>query len=232
MKSVAVSLPQYAKGCSLKAFIVKLQGYFKIVDITEEADKLAVLPLCFCGSKFDAIWESIDGKSTFKSVIDRLETFINQEDRPADPLIHLIERKWLPHETIYDFVRDLKKRAAFITTNKSAIDDLVKLQLIRSVPDSIAPVIAVSSNLNEIVSLLVAISPPEQPICAAVSKTTSENRLVSSNKRPRLICFNCDTFGHISRRCRAEPTNCAVCGKKWHLAKFCRSKNESVGLSQ
>ena len=240
LKSVAVPLPQYTKGCSLTAFTKKLQGYFKIMGITEEGEQLAVLPLCFCGTKFDAIWESIDGKSTFKSVLNRVETFIKQEDRPTDPLVHFIERKWLPHETVYDFLRDLRKRASFITNNTSAIDDLVKLQLVRCVPDSIRPVITVSSSLNEIVSLLASISPPDQPTCAVLGATSPQSSGASkvyrssviSDKQSRPTCYNCASLGHVSRRCRAAPAVCEVCGKKWHLAKFCLSKNVSVGPSQ
>lgn len=226
LKSIAVAVPQYVNGASLKAFLVKLQGYFKVMGISSDKEQLAILPLCFPGSKFDSIWELIDGRSTLQSVLDRLEAFVQQEDRPVDPLMNFIDRKWLPHETVFDFIRDLKKRAKFITTHSTAIDDMVRLQLIRCAPDSVRPVVSTSNSLDDIAELLASISPPD--IASTVSVTSAEPRRPTAVSR-HLICFNCDRPGHTTRRCQAKRAVCSLCGKFWHLPKHCNSKNGLVG---
>lgn len=227
MKSIAVPLPQFFNGSSLKAFLVKLQGYFNIMGISSDKEKLAILPLCFPGSKFDAIWECIDGRSSLQSILDRLEAFVQQEDRPVDPLMNFIDRKWLPHETVFDFIRDLKKRAKFITSHSTAIEDMVKLQLIRCAPDSVRPVASTSNSLDDIAELLASVSPPEI-IASTVNVTAAESGRPTAASR-RLICFNCDRPGHTTRRCQAKRAVCSSCGKFWHLSKHCKAKNGLVG---
>jgi len=40
-------------------------------------------------------------------------------------------------------------------------------------------------------------------------------------------CFNCNKYGHMAKKCRAEKKEtrtCFKCDKKGHIAKDCRSK--------
>ena len=107
------------------------------------------IPLCFSDRKFDSIIETIDDKTTAKSIFERLELIINQENRPSDPLQSLMERKWGNHETFYDYVRELKKRARFTTKHAEAVDDLIRLQLIRALPTAMSSVISIQDDIDD-----------------------------------------------------------------------------------
>ena len=212
VKSVAVTLPVFEKG-SFAAFKVKFAGYCTLMAVSDQ-DKLGILPMCFPGKKFDSIWEAIDGRSTVNSVLDRLEAFIRQEDRPADPLLHLTSRDWLSHETAFDFVRELRRRAGFITGHKEAIDDLVKLQIARCLPESAKPIVSLSESVDKLAQQLATMPRPSDAVV---------NAAVSQQHGGTITCFNCEGRGHTVRFCRKDKTRCDKCGKFGHLRKFCRS---------
>ena len=224
IKSVGISLPAYEKG-SFGAFRVKFDGYCTLLKLNDN-ERLGILPLCFASKRFDAIWETIDGRSTANSVLDRLELFVRQEERPSDPLQYLISRQWLGHETAYEFTRELRRRASFITTHKASIDDIVKLQVIRIIPELARSCVLEETSVDELTRIMAVMGRPSDSAVAAASVD------VVQRTKSRIVCYNCDKEGHVSRRCRQQRVVCDQCGTSGHLKKFCDSKNLRTGPSQ
>lgn len=166
-KSIALNLPIYDRG-SIVAFRVKFDGYCTLLKLDNE-DQLKILPMCFQHRKFDSIWETFDERTTIKSAFDKLEAFIHQEEQPADPIEYFIQRKWQSCETIYDYIRDLKHRAGFITSQKKAIVDLVRLQISRGLPNNISPLVRSIDKLDDISSFLATLPRPCSSMTAAIT---------------------------------------------------------------
>ena len=148
-RTISVNFPVYESKISFLAWKVKFEAYVSLLKLSAN-DAKKLIPLCFSDRKFDSIIETIDDKTTAKSIFERLELIINQENRPSDPLQSLMERKWGNHETFYDYVRELKKRARFITKHAEAVDDLIRLQLIRALPTAMSSVISIQDDIDDI----------------------------------------------------------------------------------
>lgn len=222
MASIALNLPIYDKG-SLTAFRLKFEGYCALLKLEDDA-QIKLLPMCFPSRRFDSIWETVDNRSTIKSIFDKISEFITQDERPVDPLINFIERKWQAGETIYEFVREIRHRAEFITKHKQAVEDLIKLQIIRNVPDSMKPIASALSKVDELVDAMATLPNPNSVTVMAATRPV-QSRFAS------MVCYNCDKMGHTSRRCTAAKTICDYCKNAGHLKKHCRSKNGKGGSS-
>ncbi|XP_054259311.1 uncharacterized protein K02A2.6-like [Macrosteles quadrilineatus] len=66
----------------------------------------------------------------------------------------------------------------------------------------------------------------QQPTSSAAASAST------SNDRVQWQCFCCGDFGHIGRNCRFKGSTCHKCGKKNHLAKVCRSQQNSKSQFQ
>lgn len=42
--------------------------------------------------------------------------------------------------------------------------------------------------------------------------------------RTAIVCFNCESPGHVMRMCRKKKVKCDLCNKWGHLRKYCRQK--------
>lgn len=227
--SVSLNLPVYENKSSFTAWTMKFHGYCALVGLNDE-QKLQVLPLCFPSKKFDSVWESLDRRSTVNSALDKLELCIRQEERPADPLKYFTDRSWHQEETVYDFVRELRRRAAFLTRQKSAVEDLVRLQIVRSLPLSVQSIASSVTDTDDLVKMLATL-PRETTATVAFTRT---------DPPIRLVCWNCDKPGHSMGRCVMKKASCSTCNQSGHLAKYCgkttkranSSKNVFSGSSQ
>ena len=216
VKSVAIHIPVYDKG-SLTAFRLKFDGYCALLKL-DDADKLRILPLCFEGKRYNGIWETFDGRTTIESAFEKIKEFVHQEERPSDPLQHFMDRSWQTHESGFEFIRELRHRANFITKSKQEVDDLIKLQVVRCLPDCLRPVAAEIKEVDALASFLVSVNRPTENLTAAVSK--------EYYSRSTMVCYNCGKQGHTSRRCRSRRSTCSLCEKIGHLDKFCRGSKE------
>lgn len=234
MASISLNLPYYEEGRSFNAWKSKFTGYCELLQIKDDKC-LTLLPLCFNQKKFDCIFENIDKKSTLNSILTRLDDFITQETRPDDPLVFFINREWENHETIFQYVRELKHRANFITSHKQAIEDLVRKQLRRVLPPTMAMIASSDTDpVDRIVDILAQLPRPKIESSIAMVKSTETNNGINTTATTTgstIICYNCEMAGHTSRRCTRTKSTCSTCEKKGHVAKYCRnsSKNEKRG---
>ncbi|KAL6503577.1 hypothetical protein OROGR_025500 [Orobanche gracilis] len=52
----------------------------------------------------------------------------------------------------------------------------------------------------------------------------TEKACFSQASNSTVICFNCDSTGHISTRCTVPSFVCRSCGNRGHLQKYCRNQ--------
>lgn len=222
MATVSVSLPVYNSHTSFGAWKKRFFGYCALLKLSD-AEQLQLLPLCFVEKKYDAIFENVDDRSTVNSICDKLDSFLRQESRPADPLMNLIECVWQDHETSYEYIRELRKRASFITTSKQAVDDMVRAQLIRSLPLGLSSMVAAAttSNIDQIANTLAQV--PRRSVSPQIAAISAVQR-----KAREITCYNCATPGHTSRRCDNHKVTCSKCNRRGHLVQFC----EKVGTQR
>ena len=225
-RTISINFPVYDNKLSFLAWKVKFEAYVSLLKLsTSDAKKL--IPLCFADRKFESVIETIDDKTTTKSLFEKLEIIINQENRPCDPLQNLMERKWENHENFYDFVRELKKRARFITKHKEAVDDLVRLQLIRTLPPALSSVISIQDEVDDIAKRISKLPRPTQSVLEIHNTEPTTAALRSRPRNEEVVCYNCDRPGHIAPKCFRKANKCSNCNKEKHLAKYCSrvSKN-------
>ena len=219
-RTISINFPLYENKLSFQAWKVKFEAYVSLLKLsTNDAKKL--IPLCFSDKKFESVIETIDEKTTAKSLLEKLEIIVNEENRPCDPLQYLMERKWENHENFYDYARELKKRARFITKHKEAIDDLVRLQMIRALPTALSSVISMQDGIDDIAK---RISKLPRPTHSALGVHNTEPTTAALQSRPRkeeIVCYNCDRPGHIAPKCFRKANKCTNCNKEKHLAKYC-----------
>lgn len=213
--TVSLNLPIFDSKQSFTGWKGQFLGYCTLLKFTEQ-EQLNLLPLCFPNRKYDGIFEAVDGRSTVRTILDRLQAFVRQEQKPSDPLQHFMERSWNPHETSFEFIRDLRTRAGFITSHAAAIDDLVRAHLLRSLPPSLGSLCATDS-IDDIARRLSSV--PRELVSLSTPVPTYTNTVAATSSN--VICFNCERPGHFSSRCRLPKSTCATCAKKGHLAKFC-----------
>jgi hypothetical protein len=212
--SIALPLPIFDNQRSFKAWFVQFEGFCAISNISPD-DQLKLLPLCFTGKRFDAIFEGITGHTTLKSITTKLENFIRQENRPSDPLQFLMDCHWQTHQTSFDFIRELRIRAGYITKIKDAINDLVRVQIRRTIGPELHSIVLLHEDIDELAQHLSLIPRP------ASNSSHSTVAALHSTMNRKVICYNCDIAGHTCRRCNLPKSKCESCNKNGHLSKFC-----------
>lgn len=218
-KSISLTLPLFEKGSSIAAFRLKYEGYCLLLKL-DENEQVKLLPMCFPHQKFDSIWESFDDRTTLKTAFEKIDAFLKQEDRPVDPLNYFTSCFWQSNQTIYEYIRELRSRAGFVTQHKKAIDDLLRLQVVRSLPTGLASLVSTMDKVDELSSFLASVPRPREEVTRPVFAAQSSN----------VTCYNCDRRGHYSRQCTSSKVRCRACQKFGHLAKHCRTTKKSMAM--
>lgn len=225
MSEIAL-LPKLVKNCKREDFNswkVELLTFVDLVVKEEETDikGLKYLKYAVAGAQLGM---EFDGRATFKSALEKVESTFRTVNQVAFPLREFYELRWCNEmTTITAYIEKLKNRLEFIT------DDKAKEQLIvQHVVEQLTPelrIILTGTQLPEMIRILSKL-PKEQGISSPVGALT--NQPGSS-----ITCHNCGEKGHLSSKCSKERKRCKFCDKTGHLKTFCRSfrrfsKNGSV----
>jgi len=70
-----------------------------------------------------------------------------------------------------------------------------------------------------------------QTVSYAATATAKEPNSTATTLRQRIVCWNCNMEGHVSRYCRNKPSQrrrCFVCGDESHLAVACPERRRDL----
>lgn len=231
--NISLAIPVFENGASIDAWKARFEGYAALMKLDEGA-KMALIPLCFTHKKFDCVIEQINGCSTLNSTVSKLKAILYQEAKPEDPLDHFTGRYWLPHETVYEYIRELRYRATFITQHSKATDDLVKLQVIRSLPPSLKPSITDAKDVDTIAKELSCV--PRPTVHSFSHHSHDDQRNISDSvaavSSPSVKCYNCGKVGHMRRTCYKPKHKCLRCQQYGHLDEYCSRSSAPLATNQ
>jgi hypothetical protein len=188
--------------------IPHLESKAKKMGITEVAELLPmVLDDTLCTAY--AQWLNSHKNPNLTDAIDFLESWMvaNKSVSSND----FLSRKWVPGETIEEYIADLESLAALLYIKPS--DRAFKLHLIDGLPPEAQPFLRMEitgstwPSISQLIEKTKAlrIVPTNNSFTAAVtSQHGLEERSRPNVSRPVIQCFNCQGYGHLARGC-ASP---------------------------
>ena len=223
-------LPRLAQNCSLVDFKCWKNEFMTFVDlVVDELDYndkgIKYLRYAIASAK---LFIEIDGRSTLKTAVNKVQEHFLVANRPAFPLMEFYALKWIDFSgTVMAYIESLKSRLFFITDN-AAKEQLVAQHLLEQLSPELRMVMA-DNNLQDMVTRLTRV-PKEQALATTCPKENIQipiSATLDDKFRTKVRCFNCATLGHVSSGCSQKKRLCQGCNKWGHQAQFCsrRSKN-------
>ena len=165
-----------------------------------------------------AQWLSSRKDPALKDVLDFLESWmVSNKECSTDSFA---SRKWLPGETIEEYVAELESLAAPLHIKSS--DRVFKIQFVQGLPPEVQPFLrlelngaswpSISQLVDKAKSLKLIPSPNASSACAL--HPNKPNGPMSS-RGSSIRCFNCGGYGHLANICPSHRSKRQGNGSRW-----------------
>lgn len=227
----------------IKSFKIQLNAYWLDRDITEDARKLQLLPLCLAGEALDYFSEfAEDQRVTYNSALERLESWSMDRQRPSKPLQSLTSRMWQYGEDLDSYVKDLRRGVRHVTNSTQLQSELLRSQFLEGLPDECRQTVRSFSlqqqrTFEDLVEhtrkldVRVPRTPATEVVASAQqpSLTVADVLGVAATSKPSEVssvrCWRCGRQGHTRAMCSLpSEVKCFRCSKVGHVSRVCKTK--------
>lgn len=223
-------IPNFRRDFSTEEFVVwkeMINDYLLAKNIIKPERKIAVMRV-IGGSDLVELLRDLPGteaEDEFEQGIAKLSSFFEQMANPIKERMEFRKLAQNQGEKIKEFVVRLRKKVRscqFSEPEKEIFD-----QLVNGTTDLDLKKKALRGKLIK-VEQLESEGAINETLNQSLYKETEINAIQASNKRSKIVCYNCSEEGHIRRNCTKAVSNtihCFVCSKPGHIATKCPEKN-------